>query len=39
MAYRFDSDRNSEHFAGELDLYFQVSPSPNLMVIPVIGLW
>ncbi|MGE8065069.1 alginate export family protein [Pseudomonas sp. NPDC089569] len=39
MAYRFDSERDSEHLADELDLYFQTAPTPNLLFIPIIGLW
>ncbi|WP_249674795.1 alginate export family protein [Pseudomonas abieticivorans] len=39
MAYRFDSERDSEHIADELDLYLQTFPTANLVVMPVLGFW
>jgi hypothetical protein len=39
MAYRFDTVRDSVHFADELDLYLQTFPTPNLTIIPVLGFW
>ncbi|AZC24896.1 porin [Pseudomonas sessilinigenes] len=39
MAYRFSSQRSREHLGDELDLYFQITPTANLLVIPIVGLW
>lgn len=39
MAYRFSSQRSREHLGDELDLYFQITPTANVLVIPIVGLW
>ncbi|HGW4869709.1 TPA: hypothetical protein ACNIGS_001532 [Pseudomonas aeruginosa] len=39
MAYRFETDQGSEHFADELDLYLETFPTANLAIIPVVGFW
>lgn len=39
MAYRFATQRDSQHLADELDLYFQLTPTPNLLLIPIVGVW
>ncbi|SDI48893.1 hypothetical protein [Pseudomonas panipatensis] len=39
MAYRFDSAREAEHLADELDLHVETYLSEHLALVPIVGVW
>ncbi|MFJ4375315.1 hypothetical protein ACIP1T_22260 [Pseudomonas japonica] len=37
--YRYESGRSGEHIADETDLYLETTLLPNLLLMPIVGVW